>query len=163
MFDHPKPARRHIEHLPHPDPDTDGIIQTGSTATAPVRPVLDNLVRIRNLPQRRSRRTGCLPGRRPDLERNDFSGGLARPSDDGGFDEFRELSPNRPSNSATRAACSAICAACATTSAANSSYDGADDPSDEDGENDPDTTQIIHAHHYNHSDRHAPPEQLPIR
>ena len=83
---------------------------------------------------------GCLPARRPDLVRNDFGGGLARPSDDGGFDEFRELSPNRRSNSATRAVNAAICAACATTSAANSSYDGADDPSDEDSEDDPDTT-----------------------
>jgi hypothetical protein len=32
-----------------------------------------------------------LPGFRPDLPRSDFGDGLAGPSDDGGFDEFREF------------------------------------------------------------------------
>jgi hypothetical protein len=31
------------------------------------------------------------PGLRPDLPRSDFGAGLASPSDDGGFDEFREF------------------------------------------------------------------------
>jgi hypothetical protein len=31
------------------------------------------------------------PGLRPDLPRSDFGAGFARPSDDGGFDEFREF------------------------------------------------------------------------
>jgi hypothetical protein len=32
-----------------------------------------------------------LPGLRPDLPRSDFGDGFAGPSDDGGFDEFREF------------------------------------------------------------------------
>jgi hypothetical protein len=66
---------------------------------------------------------------------------LARPSDDGGFDEFLELSPNRRSNSATRAVNAAICSACATTKTASSSYDGRREPDD--------TPEIIHLDHHN--------------
>jgi hypothetical protein len=46
---------------------------------------------------------GCPPGLRPDERRSDFGGGLARPSDDGGFEEFREFAFSCASNSATRA------------------------------------------------------------
>jgi hypothetical protein len=65
----------------------------------------------------------CPPARRPDFFRNDRGGGLANPSDDGGFDEFREVSPNRRSNSPTRTVNVSITAACVTTNARSSSTD----------------------------------------
>ena len=44
---------------------------------------------------------GCPPGRRPLLPRSDFGVGLTNgESDDGGFEEFRELMPRRRRNSA---------------------------------------------------------------
>lgn len=44
----------------------------------------------------------CFPARRPLARRKDLGAGLAYPSDDGGFDEFREFFPTRASNSETR-------------------------------------------------------------
>jgi hypothetical protein len=41
------------------------------------------------------------PGLRPDFPRNDFGDGFARPSDDGGFEEFREFEATRAAKSAT--------------------------------------------------------------
>src|SRR6185437_546466 len=48
-----------------------------------------------------------LPGVRPDLPRSDFGAGLASPSDDGGFDEFREVVFTWAARSAT-CDCSAV-------------------------------------------------------
>jgi hypothetical protein len=42
-----------------------------------------------------------LPGLRPDLPRSDFGDGLASPSEDGGFDEFREFAFAWAARSAT--------------------------------------------------------------
>jgi hypothetical protein len=56
---------------------------------------------------------GCpfgRPGFRPDLPRSDFGAGLARPSDDGGFEEFRGFCPSLARRSATSAASAATCA-----------------------------------------------------
>ena len=53
---------------------------------------------------------GCpfgRPGLRPDLPRRDFGAGLAGPSDDGGFDEFREFVFTWAARSAT-CDCSAV-------------------------------------------------------
>ena len=75
-----------------------------------------------------------LPGLRPDLPRSDFGDGLTRPSDDGGFDEFREFAFTWAARSATcdcsaamawrssafSAACSAIRAACSPIRASRS-------------------------------------------
>jgi hypothetical protein len=33
---------------------------------------------------------GCVPAFRPLLRRNDFGGGFANPSEEGGFDEFED-------------------------------------------------------------------------
>jgi hypothetical protein len=41
------------------------------------------------------------PGFRPDFPRSDFGDGFARPSDDGGFEEFREFEATRAARSAT--------------------------------------------------------------
>ena len=41
------------------------------------------------------------PGLRPDFPRSDFGDGFARPSDDGGFEEFREFDATRAARSAT--------------------------------------------------------------
>ena len=41
------------------------------------------------------------PGLRPDFPRSDFGDGFARPSDDGGFEEFREFEATRAARSAT--------------------------------------------------------------
>jgi hypothetical protein len=68
-----------------------------------------------------------LPGLRPDLPRSDFGAGLAGPSDDGGFDEFRELAFTWAARSAT-CDCSAVTssrsaafsAACSSTRASRS-------------------------------------------
>ena len=41
------------------------------------------------------------PGFRPDFPRSDFGAGFASPSDDGGFEEFREFAFTRAARSAT--------------------------------------------------------------
>jgi len=41
-------------------------------------------------------RPGCPPGLRPNLPCNDFGLGLASPSLEGGFEEFREFAPTAP-------------------------------------------------------------------
>ncbi len=51
----------------------------------------------------RPRRPGCPPGRRPVFLRSDFGAGLANPSLDGGFEEFREFAASCRSSSAIRA------------------------------------------------------------
>ena len=55
---------------------------------------------------------GCpfgRPGLRPLLPRSDRVGGLAGPSCDGGFEEFREFCPTRARSSATSAASAVTC------------------------------------------------------
>ncbi len=68
-----------------------------------------------------------LPGLRPDLPRSDFGDGFAGPSDDGGFDEFREFVFTWAARSATcdcsKASCSrstAFSAACSSIRASRS-------------------------------------------
>ena len=69
----------------------------------------------------------CPPGLRLDFPRCDFGAGFAGPSDDGGFDEFREFARTCASNCATRAFKASFSsrnnfnsARIATTSSANS-------------------------------------------
>src|SRR3954452_24201589 len=64
------------------------------------------------------------PGPRPERPRNDFGAGLARPSDEGGFDEFDDDCFNRASRSAIRAKDCSNRAVNSATFATNSSYDG---------------------------------------
>jgi len=56
--------------------------------------------------------------------RNDFGAGLAKPSDDGGREEFDEDCFNRASSSAIRPIACSSRAVRSTTIAARSSYDG---------------------------------------
>jgi len=49
------------------------------------------------------RRPVWPPGLRPEVFRKDFGAGLANPSVDGGFEEFREFAATCRSNSAIRA------------------------------------------------------------
>jgi hypothetical protein len=64
------------------------------------------------------------PGLRPDFPRSDFGCGLASPSDDGGFEEFREFDFTLAVRSATcdcsAAICSSSVAICASRSAGSS-------------------------------------------
>ena len=62
-----------------------------------------------------------LPGLRPDLPRSDFGDGFASPSDDGGFDEFREFAFTCAARSATCDCSKASCSRSAAFSAACSS------------------------------------------
>ena len=59
-----------------------------------------------------------LPGLRPDLPRSDFGDGLAGPSDDGGFAEFREFAFTCAARSATCDCSKASCSRSAAFSAA---------------------------------------------
>jgi hypothetical protein len=47
----------------------------------------------------------CLPALRLAFPCNERGGGLANPSDDGGFEEFREFNPQLALTTAIRAAC----------------------------------------------------------
>ncbi len=62
---------------------------------------------------------GCpfgRPGLRPDFPRSDFGACLARPSDDGGREEFREFAPSRARSSATSARSTSSCSRSTPTS-----------------------------------------------
>jgi hypothetical protein len=62
---------------------------------------------------------GCLPGNRPDGSRRDRGGALPGPSADGGFDDVRDVNPNRRLSSAFSARNSSITRACSATNASN--------------------------------------------
>ena len=86
--------------------------------------------RCRTLLPGRSVNSIVAPGFRPDLPRSGFGAGLASPSDDGGFDEFREFAFTCAARSATcdcsaasdsrSAATSAFCSGGTATSASRS-------------------------------------------
>ncbi|GLZ43635.1 hypothetical protein Acsp05_72590 [Actinokineospora sp. NBRC 105648] len=102
MFGDPHGDRRQIEHLATFHANQWRIDQSTATSAATHRFVTNDLIRHRDLRQRRPRMREPPPGLRPPSPRNDFGPGLTNgESDDGGFEEFDEFCPNRRFNSAT--------------------------------------------------------------
>lgn len=115
---------RDVEHLPPGHPDLTRAGQVITVAGAHRRRVPHDHIRVGHLGQGGAPTSGWRPGPHPERDRNDFSTGLANPSDGGGFEELPDNYFNRASSSAIRAsACSnrTVGPAC---NANNSSYDG---------------------------------------
>lgn len=125
MLDDPRAKRGQVEDLANLDP------VTGVPASSPPQP-----------PQRSGIWTtnssgsvtcarcapgvpGCLPGRRPPPSPRAGRVALARPSEDGGLEEFEESFPSRRSSSATRACKVAIRRACSAVAARSSTMTAA--------------------------------------
>jgi hypothetical protein len=68
-----------------------GTMQIRATDPATVGNIIVDLIRVIDQLQRKPLRPSCFPGLRPVLRRNDRGGGAcSSPSEDGGFDEFRD-------------------------------------------------------------------------
>jgi hypothetical protein len=96
--------RPHIDNLAPLTPALLGPLQRSITALAALRLDLQRLIRIVDEAPRGRRRTGCLPGLRPDLLRDErFLAGFFDhgASEDGSREEFNESQANRRSSSVT--------------------------------------------------------------
>jgi hypothetical protein len=106
VLGHLRRHRQQIEHLPPLHPDVGCGCQVRAAARARTGLVPLPLVRVSDQRSATSANLEpgfprCPPGRRPLSPRSDFGVGLTNgESDDGGFEEFRELMPRRRHNSA---------------------------------------------------------------
>lgn len=107
-----------VEDLAPLDADHDGLSQVCAAAGArALGPVLNLMVGAGDLPQRGALLAFRAPRPRPDFPRRDFGAGFARPSDDGGLDEFAEFWPSRAVRSVTWPSSTAIRSRAAASSA----------------------------------------------
>jgi len=89
-----------------------GVHRPGETLTPNSSAIASHVrFRDRNCPCHRYAHAAVTgaPNRPPVFFRSDLGAGFARPSDDGGLEEFRELCASRVRNSATCAASASIC------------------------------------------------------
>jgi hypothetical protein len=120
MLDDPQAKRGQIKDLADLDPGHRPARKLATAAAAAVGDMDHDLVRVGDLRQVRAWVPGCLPGRRPPPSPRAGRVALARPSEDGGLEEFEESFPSRRSSSATRACKVAIRRACSALAARSS-------------------------------------------